>query len=89
MLELKRHKQFKKDMDRIELTDTQYAKFINYISALLNGDNLPPEARDHPLIGNWKGFREFHIGGDLIVIYKKEDNKLILVRIGTHSQLFK
>ena len=71
------------------MTDKQYAKFVKYISILLDDNILPPEAKDHSLSGNWKGFQEFHIGGDLIVIYKKEDNKLILVRIGTHNQLFR
>ena len=89
MLELKRHKQFRKDMDKTNLSDKQYARFVSYVSILLNGNALPAEAKDHSLIGNWKGFREFHVGGDLIVIYKKEANKLILARIGTHSQLFR
>ncbi len=53
--------------------------------------NLPPEANDHPLLGEWKSFREFHLGGDLLLIYKTdlENNQVVLVRIGSHSQLFK
>ena len=88
MLNLKRHKQFKKDLKRANLTDKQFEKFIRYVSLLLKGETLPPEAKDHPLIGNWKDFREFHLGGDLLVIYKIDGNDLILVRIGTHNQLF-
>ncbi|MEO2154060.1 MAG: type II toxin-antitoxin system YafQ family toxin [Aquificae bacterium] len=88
MLTLKRHKQFKKDLKKVNLTDKQFEKFIKYISLLLEEKSLPPEAKDHPLVGEWKDFREFHLGGDLLVIYKIEGKSLILVRIGTHNQLF-
>jgi mRNA interferase YafQ len=56
---------------------------------LLDGSELPLEARDHNLIGNYSGFKEFHVGGDLMVIYSIEDDILRLTRIGIHSQLFK
>ncbi len=88
MLNLKRHKQFKKDLKRINLTDKQFEKFVKYISLLLEKKPLPPEAKDHQLIGNWKDFREFHLGEDLLVIYKVKKKDLILIRIGTHNQLF-
>ena len=87
-LTLKRHKQFAKDLKKVKFTDKQFEKLITYISLLLENKPLPPEAKDHSLVGNWKDFREFHLGGDLIVIYKKEKDTLILVRIGTHNQLF-
>ena len=46
--------------------------------------------RDHALSGNWNGYRECHILPDWLLIYKLEDNILILtlVRTGTHSNLF-
>jgi mRNA interferase YafQ len=88
VLSLKVHKQFKKDLKKVNLTDKQFEKFIKYVSLLLEGKPLPPEAKDHPLIGNWKDFREFHLGGDLLVIYRIDGNALTLVRIGTHNQLF-
>jgi len=88
VLTLKRHKQFKKDLKKVKLTDKQFEKLIKYISLLLEEKSLPPEAKDHPLVGEWKDFREFHLGGDLLVIYKIEGKSLILVRIGTHNQLF-
>jgi mRNA interferase YafQ len=56
---------------------------------LLDGKELPLEALNHNLIGNYSGFKEFHVGGDLLVIYCIEDEILRLTRIGTHSQLFK
>ncbi|MFY9082530.1 type II toxin-antitoxin system YafQ family toxin, partial [Aliarcobacter butzleri] len=45
--------------------------------------------KDHYLTGEWKDTKEFHISGDLLVIYMINENTLQLLRIGTHSQLFK
>jgi mRNA interferase YafQ len=50
---------------------------------------IPPEAKDHNLIGNYAGFREYHVGGDILVIYCIEDDIIRLTRIGTHAQLYK
>ena len=62
------------------------------IDLLLAGDLMPPEYRDHPLKGNYTGYRECHVAGDndWLLIYKKQDDKLILVftATGTHTDLF-
>ena len=88
-MQLKRHKYFRKDELKVKLTDEQYAKRIKYLSLILQGKDLPSEARDHNLIGEYKGFREFHLGGDMLLIYTVVDEVLYLQRLGTHSQLFK
>ncbi len=88
MLKLFRTKTFKKDYDKQNLSDKHYEKYINFISLLLHEKQLPEEASDHNLEGNYKGFREFHISGDMLVIYIVEDGYLKLTRIGTHNQLF-
>jgi len=86
---LKRHKFFKKDELKTKLTDEQYAKRVKYLSLILSGKALPNGARDHELLGEYKGMREFHLGGDMLLIYTVVDDVLYLQRIGTHSQLFK
>ena len=86
---LKRHKNYRKDALKVKLTDEQYAKRLKYLSRILENKPLPSEARDHMLIGGYKGFREFHLGGDMLIIYKVLDDVLYLQRMGTHSQLFK
>ena len=88
-MNIKRHKHFRKDELKVKLTDEQYAKRIKYLSCLLDGKPLPSEAKDHNLMGEYKGFREFHLGGDMLMIYTIVDDTLYLQRIGTHSQLFK
>jgi mRNA interferase YafQ len=91
MLEIERGRFFKKDEKKIKLTDTQFQKYILYLSILINKQALLKEANDHSLTEEWKDFREFHIGGDLVVIYRidEKNNILQLIRIGSHSQLFK
>lgn len=88
-MELFRAKTFKKDYQKLKMSDKHYANYIKYLSLLLKGKVLPLEARDHNLIGNYSSFREFHIGGDLLVVYFIEDDIIRLTRIGTHSQIFK
>jgi len=88
-MKLFRTRTFKKDYQKLKITDEQYERYIKYVSLLLDEQPLPPEARDHNLIGNYSGFREFHIGGDSLVIYSIEQEILKLTRIGTHAQLYK
>ena len=85
---IKRTKLFNKDNLKAKLTDQHYSKFIIYVGKLIANEELPPEALDHPLKGNYQGFREFHISGDKLVIYRVIEDTLYLAKIGTHSQLF-
>jgi len=87
-MKLKRHKSFIKDWRKFNLTESQYEKFILYVGSLLKAERLPPEALDHLLKGEFDDYREFHLGGDVLIIYKVEEDDIILFRLGTHSQLF-
>ena len=51
---------------------------------------LPEKNKDHPLTGNWIGHRECHILPDWLLIYRIEDDVLVLTlaRTGSHSDLF-
>jgi mRNA interferase YafQ len=89
MLKIKRHKTFIKEFNNIKLSDQHFSKYIVYLSKLIEGKSLPQEALDHPLKGEYSDCREFHISGDLLVIYFIADDTLNLIRIGSHSQLFK
>ena len=89
MLELEVHKIFTKDLIKAKLNPTNSAKLFLYISKLLNNEELPKEAKNHFLGGEWSDTQEFHISGNLLVIYMINNNTLQLLRIGTHSQLFR
>ncbi len=51
---------------------------------------LPSIYRDHALTGELAEYRECHIKGDLLLIYRlhKQEEVLELSDIGSHSQIF-
>ena len=62
---------------------------LKQVIALLAGDiPLPAKLRDHALTGNWKDYRP-----DLVLIYRRfnadaeNPNRLVLARLGSHSEL--
>jgi mRNA interferase YafQ len=62
---------------------------VPVIQLLVDDQVLAPRYRDHDLTGDWAGFRECHIRPDLLLIYRKlGDDILILARLGSHSELF-
>ncbi|CAA6805534.1 MAG: Unknown protein [uncultured Sulfurovum sp.] len=88
MLELERTKIFKRDIAKLKFSNQHYSKYVVYLEHLLNEKVLPKEARDHSLNGTWHDYRELHISGDLLLVYKIEMGTVYLARIGTHSQIF-
>jgi len=89
MKNLLRHKQFIKDIRSVRLTDGQAEKLFLYVGALLKNETLPVESRDHALQGKWSDFRELHLGGDTLLIYKSDGETICLTRLGSHAQLLK
>ena len=88
VLIVKRHKSFLKDLRKVKISDKHFAKYIVYLASLLEENSLPDEALNHALKGEYLGYYEFHISGDLLVIYKIINDELWLIRIGSHSELF-
>lgn len=60
------------------------------IRKLSNGEELSKKNSDHALTGNWIGYRECHIQPDWLLVYRIENDLLVLTlsRTGTHSDLF-
>lgn len=60
------------------------------IRILSRGESLPEKNKDHALKGNWVGHRECHIQPDWLLVYRIDDDVLVLTlsRTGTHSDLF-
>lgn len=60
------------------------------VELLAMGMPLPRENRDHSLSGDWAGHRECHLLPDWLLVYRIEDDVLVLTlaRAGTHSDLF-
>ncbi len=59
---------------------------------IANEATLGPEWLDHPLKGQWRDYRECHVGGDFLLIYRIDDSAkppiIVFVRAGTHADLF-
>jgi len=58
---------------------------------LSKGKTLPQKYKNHPLKGNLKGYYDCHVLPDLVLVYKIEKERLVLILfdIETHSNLFK
>ena len=54
------------------------------------GEELSEKYKDHGLTGNWLGYRECHIQPDWLLIYRMDQDVLVLIlaRTGSHSHLF-
>ncbi len=78
---------FKRDLKK-HYTELVSLAWSEVFHCLLNDINLPEKYRDHALVGDLKGCRDCHIKPDLVLIYEKADkDTLVLIRLGTHSQL--
>ncbi|EJF92179.1 type II toxin-antitoxin system YafQ family toxin [Bartonella taylorii] len=82
---------FKRDFKREmkgryrHLLDTDLRQII---AALANDQPLEARYHDHALTGNWSNYRDCHIRPDLVLIYRLiGQDRLILVRLGSHSKL--
>lgn len=82
--------QFKKDYKLALKRSLDIELLDDIIRALSRGETLPEKNRDHALSGDWVGHRECHILPDWLLVYRIEDNVLVLtlIRTGTHSDLF-
>ena len=81
---------FKKDFKLAMKRGLNIELLENIIALLSMGEPLPEKNKDHALTGNWVGHRECHILPDWLLIYRMEDDVLVLTlaRTGTHSDLF-
>ena len=60
------------------------------VELLAAGETLQEKNKDHALTGNWVGHRECHILPDWLMVYRVEDDVLVLTltRTGSRSDLF-
>ena len=79
-------KREKKGQHRSDL-DPLVSKLVSLLS---NDMPLPHNLRDRGLSGDWQDHRECHLKPDLLLIYRKPSADVLqLVRMGSHSELFR
>jgi len=81
---------FKKDLKTIMKRGYNIQLLQDIVPLLAAGIPLPDKNKDHMLTGDWTGHRECHITPDWLLIYKIDNDVLVLTltRTGTHSDLF-
>ena len=82
--------QFKKDFKLCKNRNYDIVVFDTALKILLTTGTLPSNYKPHKLSGNYKGFNECHLMPDWLLIWKinEAENEIVLVRTGTHADLF-
>lgn len=90
MYTLKITSQFKKDLKRIQNNATKIKHLKEVLQLLERDGTLPERFKPHKLVGDYEGFMECHVENDLLLIWLNlEEMTINLVRLGSHSELFK
>ena len=82
---------FRKSLKRLLRSGSfDRSRLDNAVACIMFGKILPGQYDDHPLAGNWAGYRECHLDIDLLLVYEIDDKiiTLTLINIGSHSYLF-
>ncbi|MGO8740311.1 type II toxin-antitoxin system YafQ family toxin [Rhodoblastus sp.] len=85
---------FVKDWERLSRSGRFDMGRLKEVMLLLIANEAPlgPEWLDHPLKGQWRDYRECHVGADFLLIYRIDDSAkppmIVFVRAGTHADLF-
>ncbi len=88
MLKLSTTTKFSKDLKLCLKRNYNLNLLYNVVNTLRIPSQLPVSNKDHTLKGNFANRRECHIAPDWLLIYRVQDDELILERTGTHSDLF-
>jgi len=88
MSRLKTTKRFERDLKRVRKRGEQLDKLWSVVDCLLRNEPLEARHRAHLLSGEWQSFRECHIEPDWLLIWREIEDQIILVRTGSHSDLF-
>jgi mRNA interferase YafQ len=81
--------QFEKDVKRAKKRSCDMGKLSEVIRLLGQGSLEECQYRDHALKGKYEGLRECHISPDWLLIYHSSLEQVLLVRTGSHTDLFR
>lgn len=83
--------QFEKDLRKcVQNPKWSLSEFLIVSNALSSGLQLEQKYKVHPLKGQWVNHKGCHVCNDMVVIFRIDQTnmQLLLVRIGTHHELF-
>jgi mRNA interferase YafQ len=81
-------RRFKFDLKRQMRRGRDMEELIAVVELLAETGTLPAGYYPHRLTGDWKGVWECHIEPDWLLIYEVTPAEVLLIRTGTHSDLF-
>jgi mRNA interferase YafQ len=81
-------KQFRNDVRRQKRRGKDIEELVAAVELLAEEGSLPAAYRPHKLSGEWRGVWECHIEPDWLLIYAVSDEEVLLIRTGTHADLF-
>jgi mRNA interferase YafQ len=81
---------YRRDLKKVRKWGYDIQKLKTVVCMLAQGELLPANYHDHPLKGKWSDRRECHITGDWVLVYRREEDKLLLslMRTGRHTDIF-
>jgi mRNA interferase YafQ len=88
MRQITQRTQFRNDLKRQKRRGKDVEELIAAVELLAETGTLPDGYRPHRLTGEWKGVWECHIEPDWLLIYEVTATEVLLIRTGTHSDLF-
>jgi mRNA interferase YafQ len=88
MLRVLRKKKFKQDVERARRRKRNMNKLRNVIEHLAKQNPLSARYKVHALRGEFSNCMECHIEPDWLLIYYIENDRLVLIRTGSHADLF-
>jgi mRNA interferase YafQ len=89
MKTIRRTSQFKQDVKRMQQRGKDLERLKRVLETLMKEGKLAQKYRDHVLVGQYKGTRECHIEPDWLLIYELAESEIVLIRTGSHSDLFR
>lgn len=82
--------QYKKDFKKYRNHPKKLEKLLEVLRLLENEEDLPAELKAHKLTGQYKDCLECHIESDFLLIWFDKNNNIIeILRLGSHSELFR
>ena len=90
LYEIRTYKQYDRDVKLAVRRGLDIEKLLNVIKLLREDEPLPANLHNHMLTGDYKGYWEYHINPDGLLLYEKDTEIRIisLYRTGTHSDIF-
>jgi mRNA interferase YafQ len=88
MRRIAQRNQFRADLKRQKRRSANIEELIAVVEMLAEYGEVPAGYQPHKLSGEWTGVWECHIEPDWLLIYSITEEEVLLIRTGTHDDLF-